>query len=118
MTDALPETTYRELLLLILRKRKRLKIVGESMLPLLKPGDEILIDPHAYRKSLPQIDDIIVTIHPLQRNLTIVKRISAIDINNCKRFFLVGDNPEASTDSRHWGTIKLADILGKVTNQF
>jgi len=86
------------------------------MLPLLQPGDEILIDPHAYTKLLPQIDDIVVTVHPWQKNLTIVKRIAALDSQ--ERYWLLGDNPQRSTDSRHWGTIELADIIGKVTSQF
>jgi nickel-type superoxide dismutase maturation protease len=116
VTSNLPETTYREIILLLLRKRKRLRVVGESMLPLLKPGDEILLDPFAYRKSSPQINDIIVTQHPLQPNLAVVKRINGI--NDGDRYFVTGDNQEASTDSRHWGTIESSDIIGKVTSQF
>ena len=112
----LPRTTYLELLLLMLRRRKRLKVVGESMLPILQPGDEIIVDPHAYKGSVPQIEDLVVVVHPLQKNLTIVKRIAALDDEDC--CFLLGDNPSESTDSRHWGTIKLADIIGKVTSQF
>jgi nickel-type superoxide dismutase maturation protease len=116
MAKTLPKTTYKELLLLLLSRRKRWKVVGESMLPLLQPGDEILLDPDAYRKYLPQIGDIVVIMHPLQSNLTIVKRITAI--NNHDGYFVTGDNATASTDSRHWGTIKFSDILGKVTSQF
>lgn len=116
LTSNLPETTYREIILLLLRKRKRLRVVGESMLPLLQPGDEILLDPFAYQKSSPQINDIIVTQHPLQPNLSIVKRINGI--NDGDRYFVTGDNRKASTDSRHWGSIKSSDIIGKVTSQF
>ena len=115
LIKTIPRASYRELLLLLLHRRKRLKVVGESMLPLLQPGDEILIDPYAYNKSLPQIDDIVVTVHPWQ-NLTIVKRIAALDARD--RYFLLGDNPRQSTDSRHWGTVVATDIIGKVTSQF
>lgn len=116
MAKILPKTTYRELLLLLLRRRKRLKVVGESMLPLLQPGDEILLDLHAYQKYSPQIGDIIVTLHPLQVNLPIVKRITALKEDNS--YFVTGDHAEASTDSRHWGTIEFSDIMGKVTSKF
>lgn len=112
----LPRTGYRELLLLLLRRRKRLKVVGRSMYPTLKPGDEILLDPYAYRQNLPQADDLIVTMHPCQNNLAIVKRIDFIDVKG--NYFLIGDNPLASTDSREWGAIALEDIRGKVTSLF
>jgi nickel-type superoxide dismutase maturation protease len=86
------------------------------MLPLLQPEDEILLDPLAYRKSSPQVGDIVVTMHPLQSNLAIVKRVTLI--NGCDSYFVTGDNVEVSTDSRHWGTVKISDIKGKVTSQF
>ena len=112
----LPQTSYLELLLLLLGQRKRFKVVGNSMYPTLKPGDEILIDPHAYLRNPPQTNDLIVTMHPSQKNLKLVKRIAFIDPDS--NYFLVGDNPGASTDSRDWGAIELERIEGKVTSQF
>ena len=114
--NILPKTNYQELLLLLLRQRKRLKVIGNSMLPLLQPGTEILIDPHAYHKFPPQIDDIVVTTHPCDPQLTIVKRITDIDREG--KCFLTGDNLAASTDSRHWGTVGFREIIGKVTSYF
>ncbi|MDJ0570458.1 MAG: nickel-type superoxide dismutase maturation protease [Pleurocapsa sp. MO_192.B19] len=116
MTHILPEINYRELLLWIFRRRKRLKVTGKSMLPLLQPGTEILINPHAYQKKVPKVGDIIVTIHPDRPELIIVKRIT--DINQDGSYFLTGDNLTESTDSRHWGTIKFEAIIGKVTSIF
>lgn len=116
MANILPETHLRELLLLLLRRRKRLKVRGKSMLPLLQPGEEILINPHAYQKSKPEVGDIVVTIYPYSPEITIVKRITAIDLDG--NYFLSGDNPAASTDSRYWGTIKSQDIMAKVTSRF
>ena len=86
------------------------------MSPLLQPGNEILIDPYAYQKSLPKLNDIVVTKHPLKPEITIVKRVTAIDGNI--DYFLTGDNLAHSTDSRHWGSVKLQDIRGKVTSYF
>lgn len=86
------------------------------MSPLLQPGNEILIDPNAYRKSLPKLNDIVVTKHPLKPQITIVKRITAIDDRS--DYFLTGDNLADSTDSRHWGSVKSQDLLGKVTSHF
>lgn len=116
MNTELPDSNYRELLLWLLRKRKRLRVTGNSMLPLLQPGEEILIDPHAYQKTSPQLGDLVVTVHPWQKNLLIVKRITALAPDN--RYFLEGDNLKESTDSRTWGAISLPAILGKVTSRF
>lgn len=113
---SLPETNYWELLLWVLRRRKRLKIIGNSMLPLLKPGDEILLNSNAYRQCLPQISDIVVTINPHQSNLIVVKRITAIEPDG--NLFLMGDNLRESTDSRHWGSVNPEEIIGKVTSRF
>jgi nickel-type superoxide dismutase maturation protease len=86
------------------------------MLPILESGEEILVDPHAYKRSLPKINDIVITHHPLHPEFTVVKRIMAIDEDgNC---FLMGDNLRASTDSRHWGTVNHTLIEGMVTNRF
>ena len=115
-SSPLPETSYSELLLFILRRRRRFKVTGQSMIPSLKPGDEILLDPYIYRQQLPQVGDIVVTTHPHQKKLAVVKRISAITEDGS--YFLTGDNPAASTDSRDWGTIKLRDIIGKATSLF
>lgn len=113
--NVLPKTNYRELLLLLLRRRIRLKVIGNSMLPLLQPGTEILIDPHAYHKFPPKTDDIVVTTHPSDPQLTIVKRVTFVDQGKC---FLTGDNLAESTDSRHWGTVSFHNLIGKVTSYF
>ena len=116
MTHQLPKTNLTTLFLLLIGRRKRFKVIGRSMLPLLKPEEEILIDPYAYRKQGPQINDVILTNHPYDTQLKIVKRVARVAIDgSC---FLIGDNPEASTDSRHWGKIDRQKIIGRVTNRF
>lgn len=116
MTQELPDITYREFLLWILRKRRRFRVTGISMQPLLQPEEEILINPFAYQKASPQINDLVVATHPDKKNLEIVKRISYITEEGT--FFLLGDNPNHSTDSRNFGTIPLKNIIGKVTTRF
>ena len=104
-----------KLLLLVLQKRHRLRVTGSSMIPLLQPGEEILFDPKAYRHSLPQVGDIVVAQHPYQAK-QIVKRVTLVlEDGSC---FLEGDNSDASTDSRFYGFIPLAKILGRVTCKF
>ncbi len=116
MTNLLPETNLLVFCLWLLGKRKRLRVVGNSMLPLLSPGEEILIDPNAYNKSKPEINHVVAISHPIKSHLTIVKRIKTISED--EGYFLMGDNPAESTDSRHWGTVSPQKIIGRVTNRF
>ena len=116
MSQSLPDATFREIILWLLRQRKRLRVTGASMQPLLKPGEEILIDLNAYQKSAPEIGDIIVAFHPYRSNFSIVKRI--VSIEKEENFFLQGDNSLESTDSRSYGAIKLDQIIGKVICRF
>lgn len=117
MTNSeLPPTNLKAFLLLFLGKRKRFKVVGESMLPLLKEGEEILINPQAYSKSEPKVNDVVIINHPHKTQLTIVKRVVEVALDGS--YFLIGDNPKASTDSRHWGGVSRNQIIGKVTNRF
>lgn len=78
------------------------------MLPALKNGDAILINPHAKF----QIGDIVLAKHPFKESVKIVKRISEITADG--KYMLVGDNAAESSDSRSFGTILPKDILGKV----
>ena len=116
MDRELPKTNLIALLLLLIGRRKRFQVVGESMLPLLKPGEEILINPSAYKQSEPQINDVVLTSHPHNAQLKIVKRVAGVRVEGS--YFLIGDNQQASTDSRHWGDIDRQKIIGRVTNRF
>jgi nickel-type superoxide dismutase maturation protease len=86
------------------------------MVPLLQPGDEVLVNPRAYRRTSPCPGDIVVARHPYRTDLRVVKRItSVLENGNCE---LGGDNPSESTDSRYFGPIPPRRILGRVTSRF
>ncbi|HHP7231013.1 MAG TPA: nickel-type superoxide dismutase maturation protease [Xenococcaceae cyanobacterium] len=116
MEQLLKSATIGEIILWLLGKRRRLRIRGASMQPLLQPGEEILINPDAYQKSAPKIGDIIVALHPYRPKFFIVKRVISIEPDGS--YFLQGDNTLESTDSRVYGAIKLDQILGQVTSRF
>jgi len=77
------------------------------MTPTLKNGQRVLVKIAANL----QIGDIVVAKHPF-RKTPIIKRITEFSTGG--KLFLSGDNPEESTDSRTFGEIPAADILGKV----
>jgi len=83
------------------------------MIPLLKPGEEVLVDQYAYRNNDPKQGDIVVAFHPNNQGLKIIKRISATyEDGSCD---LQGDNPDGSTDFAH---VLDNQILGRVTSKF
>lgn len=89
------------------------QIIGESMVPTLNPGDEVLVNKKAYIHRRPKIGDIVVAKSP-QDNKVLIKRITKI---NQEKYFLRGDNEKASTDSRKFGMLEKINILGKVIYQ-
>lgn len=92
-------------------------IPTQSMQPTLVSGDFILVDTWLYKKNEPGIGDIVTFTNGAQ-NLTLVKRISSWptgEIVKNGRYYLRGDNPPASRDSRYFGGVPKDNILGKVT---
>jgi nickel-type superoxide dismutase maturation protease len=107
MENELPEAGWKEKILFYLGKRRAILVEGDSMLPTLKNGDGILIDADAKISA----GDIILAKHPFKKSVIILKRLAEIDENG--NYFLVGDNPAESTDSRTFGAISAKHILGK-----
>ncbi len=112
----IPNSSFWDILLWLLRQRRRFQVFGISMLPLLKPGDEILVDCSSYRLSNPSIGDVVVVKSPENPNLNLVKRVVSIEPNgSC---FLQGDNRSHSTDSWDFGWVESHLIVGRVTSRF
>lgn len=83
----------------------RFKVSGHSMMPTLKPNQEILVSLLPYLFSSPKIKDL-VAFKSGSRN--IIKRINSI---NKKKYLVKGDN---ENDSKDYGWISKKDIIGKV----
>ena len=86
------------------------------MLPLLTPGEEVLIDPYIYQQQFPETGDIVIAQHPTQKDLELIKRVASVKGDGT--CILLGDNPTASTDSRQFGEVPLSLIQGRVTCRF
>ena len=112
----LSTSTYQELLLWLLRLRQRFCVTGNSMFPVLKAGEEVLVDTKAYHRCLPEMGDLVIAWHPQKENLRIIKRVLKVDEKgNC---FLMGENSLESNDSRSFGLVSSQRIIGKVTSKF
>lgn len=128
-TRALPTLTMKEFLLWLMGRRRRFRVNGPSMLPLLQPGDEVLVNSYDYKNSdrTPIPGEVVIVQHPQQPELRMVKRVVSIEPNPSLLeesssaslyYWIEGDNPLASTDSRSFGAVPLSCILGTVTVRF
>lgn len=104
----LPNASLYEIALVFLGSRHKYICEGTSMNPTLKDGEVVLVD----REATIEIGDIVVAKQPTDQNSEVVKRVARI--NERGHYFLVGDNPDDSTDSRHYGAVRREYIRGKV----
>jgi len=99
-----------ECCLWILRQRYRVRVDGHSMEPALSHGSHVLVR----KGAQPVVGDIVLCDHPYQSDMRVLKRVETIDD---EALFLLGDNPEESTDSRSFGPVPLARLIGVVTSK-
>jgi signal peptidase I len=90
----------------------KFKTSGHSMEPAIKNGQYVLISKIPYFFSEPSVKEIVA----FKKNQKVfVKRIVK---KTGDKYFLAGDNPKDSLDSRDFGFILKNDILGRVMYTF
>jgi len=95
------------------------KIDSLSMSPTLLPGDYIVSDTWIYKAKAPVLNEIVL-FQPDSAN-TIIKRVMPTPsylTSKPDMFYLLGDNPSNSIDSRYLGLINLSQIKGKAAYIF
>ncbi|ASC70860.1 hypothetical protein XM38_018070 [Halomicronema hongdechloris C2206] len=87
------------------------------MLPLLFPGQEVLVDPTAYRRptGAPRLGDLVIAYHPYRPGLRLIKYVAW---HTEAGYFLQGLNPAESSDSREFGPVTREHLLGQVVCRF
>jgi nickel-type superoxide dismutase maturation protease len=104
----------------------RLRVVGDSMVPTLLPGDRVLV----WRGLGPlrppiRIGDLVAVVDPrdpdtrgsggVPRERLMVKRVAGVA---GAEIIVRGDNEAASTDSRHFGPVSAAAVRGRVIYRY
>jgi nickel-type superoxide dismutase maturation protease len=84
-------------------------VAGDSMRPALEPGDRLLV-----LRLSPRVGDVVALRHPTD-DLVVVKRVAAIGDDGVT---VVGDNAGRSTDSRAFGPVPKALILGRAVYRY
>ena len=120
------------------------RIQGASMAPALRSGERVLVDKLSMRFAPPRRGDVVVFRDPGASGVVLVKRILALPGETvrysgdqvlvvaddpCARldgpgvvertlgpdeYFALGDNRGRSSDSRQWGPLPAATIMGRV----
>ncbi len=88
----------------------RVAIEGGSMEPVLERGDWLLVDPDAYLRRPPRPGELVLATDPRKPARLLLKRVAEVDAVG--RLWVLGDAPDASTDSRTFGAIDAAALRG------
>ncbi len=90
---------------------RRLTVTGDSMRPAFAPGDRLLVvGPWPARTG-----DVVALPDPRDRGRLLVKRVGRTGPQELE---VLGDNPGASTDSRHFGPVRRRDLIGRVVYRY
>ena len=107
---ALPPAGLGQILAWMFGRYGRVRVQGHSMAPALPEGAVVLVDRRALRRRLPRPGEIVLARHPYRPDLQLLKRVETLHADG--RCFLVGDAPGESTDSRSFGALAPAALLG------
>jgi nickel-type superoxide dismutase maturation protease len=91
---------------------RRIYVADTSMQPALRPGDRLLV----WRSRRIKSGDIVVFRDPEAPGTLLIKRV--VSITSDDRLDVRGDNPNVSRDSRHFGTVPKALVLGRAAYRY
>jgi nickel-type superoxide dismutase maturation protease len=93
------------------RRFDRVEVFGTSMAPALLPGDHVLV----WKTRSVRPGDVVAAPDPRRAARSVLKRVA--DVTD-EGLYLLGDNPEHSTDSRQWGRVPVASVEGKAVYRY
>ncbi len=98
-------------------RSRRVAVHDESMLPTLRPGDRLLVDPRAYRHRPPRPGEIVVLVDPENPSRWLVKRVSTVD-TAAGTVEVRGDAAAMARDSRRFGPVPTRSLIGRVYRRY
>ena len=91
---------------------RRFRVRDTSMQPALRPGDRLLVTTWAR----PRPGDVVVFRDPEATRTLTVKRVQALTPEGS--LIVLGDNPNVSRDSRHFGPVARSLIVGRAVYRY
>lgn len=98
------------------RTVRRVEVTGGSMAPSLLEGDRLLVVAVAWH-PVPEPGDVIAVPDPRTPGRLLVKRVVGVDRSR-GTVEVRGDAPHASTDSRTFGPVPLASVVGRAVYRY
>ncbi len=100
------------------RVLRRVEVAGGSMAPTFLPGDRLLVLARPLgNPAWPSVGDVVAVADPRDPDRTLVKRVAAVD-RAAGTLELRGDDPGASTDSRQFGPVPVASVVGRAVYRY
>jgi nickel-type superoxide dismutase maturation protease len=89
----------------------RVRVIGPSMEPALRNGEWWVVR----RGGRPSVGDVILLVHPARPSAHLVKRVARREPGG---WWVLGDNAAASEDSRHFGPVPDANVIGRLVLRY
>jgi nickel-type superoxide dismutase maturation protease len=99
------------------RKVRRVVVTGASMAPELLDGDRLVVLAPLWGRSRVTPGDVIAVPDPRARGRLLVKRVASVD-PLLDVVEVLGDAPEASTDSRTFGPVPRGSVVGRAAYRY
>jgi nickel-type superoxide dismutase maturation protease len=87
------------------------------MAPTLLPGEWLIVEARTYARRAPRAGEIVLVADPREPARELIKRVATVD-ELSGTLFLRGDAPDASTDSRTFGALPVADVRWRVIGRY
>ncbi len=94
----------------------RYAVEGASMEPAYRAGDRVLVNRLAYRRWRPAPGDVVVLRDPERAGHFLLKRVASFPPHEpsvSDEVYVLGDNDADSRDSRRFGAVPRAAIVGR-----
>jgi len=96
----------------------RVVVVGGSMAPSLLEGDRLVAVSRPWGPPVhPAVGDVVALADPRTPDRILVKRVASVD-RSAGTVEVLGDAPDASTDSRDFGPVPTASLVGRVVHRY